>query len=280
MRTSIIRPSVVLLVGLGALSASSGCTVSAHTQTRYTAQQQVTKTSVGTWNGTQQITVYNQNGDLTIVADPNATTISLVATPFAFADNSDDAQAAIVDVTNTIAINESNGFAVSCSIAVSSHGSAANGTTGCQITVTVPAGSAQTGVNLAGQAHNGQLQAQGTFTAPAGGQVNLYSDNGEVSGVAIVGGARAHSGNGSVSASFTPTEGAVEEASSGNGDVALSLPANFAADQLTMTSGNGTVNITGFSDLTPSSTSRGTAGTGAKSITVTTDNGNVSVSSQ
>lgn len=278
MRTSIIRRSVVL-VALAALPAL-GCTVSAHTQTKYTAQQPVTKTSVGAWNGTQLIHVFNQNGDLTIVADPSTSNISVSAVPFAYADNSTDGQAAVVDVSNTVSIDESNGFAVNCTVATATHGSAATGTTGCELTVTVPAGSAQTGVNVTGHAGNGQLVAQGTFTAPAGAQVNLYSDNGDVSGVAVVGGARAHSDNGTVSAAFTPTVGAVEEVSSGNGDVTLSLPANFAADSISLTAPSGTVSVTGFSGLSATSTSWGTAGTGAKSITVTTGLGNVSVEAQ
>jgi hypothetical protein len=286
MGMSIIRGSVVVVGAVGALVIAA-CSVSTTpnsitltAQTKYTGGT-VTKQSQGTWNG-QLIHVFNQNGDLTIVADPNATNVSLTAIPFAYADPDAgaDAQAAIADVTNLIGIDESNGFAVNCPIAQSNHGTAKNGTTGCSLTVTVPAGTTQLGLTLDGHAGNGPLTAQGTFTADTGAQVILRSDNGDVSGVQIVGGAKARSENGTVTAAFTPTVGAVEEASSGNGDVTLGLPANFAADSLQLSAPSGNVNITGFSDITATSTSRGAAGTGAKSITVTTDLGNVTIQSQ
>ena len=57
-----------------------------------------------------------------------------------------------------------------------------------------------------------------------------------------------------------------------NGDIDLALPSDFAADSLSLAGGKDgkDVVITGFADVTAASTSRGTAGTGAKSLTAKT----------
>lgn len=250
------------IVSLAVVLAATGCTVSAtvKTQTKFTGQQ-VNKTEMGTWTN-QTIEIENLNGSVVVVPQQGLTQISVSTTPFAFADVQADAQPALADVTASVTIDESQPGKVYVHCAQSSkpYGSAGQGTTGCDsFTVNVPAAA----VALSATAHNGPIQTNGVITAGASQVVKIHSDNGDAT------------------ASLTPSQGSQLEASSGNGNVTLSLPSSFAADAITMTTGNGMVTVTGFAtDFTNTSTSRGTAGTGANSITAHTDNGDVEVKAQ
>ncbi len=253
--------SVVAAAGLSvALAAGCNATVTIKPQTKYVGANAVTKTSTRAVAAGDVVEIENANGDVIVTGDPTATKVSITTKVVAFADNQSDADAAIGDVTSTIAIDESTGkLYVHCSEAKSKHGSASSGTTACEgFTVTVPAGSAAAPANVKATAHNGAIMATGFL------------------GAAIV-----HTDNGDATASLSPGVGAAIEVSSGNGDVSLALPASFTVDTITLTAGGagGKVINADFSDVLQATSANRKAG-GAKSITVKTDLGNVTLKKQ
>jgi hypothetical protein len=236
-----------------------GCLLSAKTHAKYATAGPVAIAAQTKWTG-QSIVIDNANGSLTIQGTPGLMNIEVNALPFAFADNESDATIAVSDVSGTISLGEpgsaGNGtFAIHCGMAAAGHGSAPRETTGCDLVVAVPAGSQASGITLTATAHAGAIVA----TGPISGGVQLQSDNG------------------SVSASIAPTPGVTVAASTQKGDVTLTLPASFAADALSLQAPQGTVAIEGFSDLTPSSTSRGVKGSGASSVLASSASGNVTL---
>jgi hypothetical protein len=279
MRTS---PVSILALGFCGVIVSA-CSISTSpnsitlkTQTKYTAEQQ-TKEASAAWSG-EEIAIDNKNGDVTVQGDASTTKVSVTAKPFAYGDTRDvakgttgepDAQAALRDVIASIVIEESGGkITVRCGQANGNHGSAAQATTGCDgFTVKVPSGSAQKGLTLSAIAQNGSNTAT-NLTAADGAQIQIGSGNGSVSATGITGGANVKTDNGDLVASIAPTRGSVVEVTTGNGDIQLSLPSDFSADAIAFTAGR-KVTIEGFTDLTATSTSRGTAGAGASSVTAT-----------
>jgi DUF4097 and DUF4098 domain-containing protein YvlB len=276
--TTTIR-SLILGLGAAALAACSISTtpnsITVKTQPEFDGAA-VSKTATRDWTN-EPIEIENANGDVVVSGVPGLTKITVTATPFARADKEleADAQATIADVVTSLTIDESNGrFYVHCTTG-SAHGTSAAGNSGCKsFTVQVPAGSAAGGLALKATAHNGSINAT-NLAAAAGQELLILSDNGTASASGISGGAKVHSENGDVNASISPTQGAVIEASTKNGDVTLSLPANFSADVIQFKIGSGEkVTITGFgADLTAATTSRGTAGTGAASVLLESDFG-------
>jgi hypothetical protein len=275
-----------LVLGLVTAGLAVGCTVTVKTQTKYVSSSPTALTSSAAWVA-QPIEIENANGSVTVVSAAGATNISVSAVPFGYADNQSDGDAAVADVTSTVKLDEiapdttqPGHIYVHCAKAATAHGTAQTGTTGCDLTITIPAGSATQGVPLKVTSHNGPVSVS-TVTAVVGQQIIIQSDNGPVTATAITGGVKAHSDNGPVTASFLPTMGANMEASTEVGDVALSLPSNFATDHLTLTATQGAVTVNGFgADVTEKTTSRGAAGTGAGQIVATTGLGNVTLSSQ
>jgi hypothetical protein len=281
--------SIVGRVGVGALSVQSleGCSITAtdggvilKTQNRYVPAQPVQKQSVAVWTG-QPILVHNANGSVTVNGSATATGVTVSAVPFAFADpdKPSDGTQAIQNVTNTLGIDESSGtFVVNCSQATQQYGSAGVSTTGCDLTVTVPAGSASQGVALTAHTGNGTVTASQLYSA-SGVQIQILTSNGDASATGITGSAKVHSDNGHATGSVTPIFGSQIEVSSGNGDATLSLPASFACDALKLSAPHGNVTVgSGFTNqVTSTSTSVGTSGTGASSVTVSTDLGNASL---
>ena len=141
------------------------------------------------------------------------------------------------------------------------------------------AGSAASGVVLSVHSRNGGVTVSNVYAADAPNQLTIVTDNGTVAASGINGGAKVRTENGEATGSITPRKGSIVEVSSGNGDVALSLPTDFAADKLTLHGKK--VTVTGFGDLSGTSTSRGAAGTGAASVTASCDNlGDVTVKPQ
>lgn len=285
------------VMALGALSASVGaCSVSSSncgdggtcvtvkTQPETDGPQQ-TKTSQNAWVAGDVIEIANANGSVIVHGAPNATTISATMTPFARSDSAGDADAnaTIQDVIASFAIDyvpltDGSGFHrlyVHCDHG-KSHGTSNNANAGCKnLTVTIPA----SGLKLKAATHAGDVTAPDALTAADGQQLIFTTGAGSVSVANVTGGVMAHSDVGDASASVTPAVGSVIEVSSGNGNVAVTLPNNFAADHITLK--GDPINVTGFgTDFTKSSTSRGTAGMGAASITVTTDLGQCDVKSK
>jgi hypothetical protein len=246
-----------MVFGLSACAiAAVGCSVSvtAKAKTKFIGQNAVTAQGTMNWTG-QKIVVENANGDMS-VAIGSATTVSASMKPFAFANDDDKASAdlAIADVQTSFTITETaDEIHVQCGVG-KSHGSADNGLTGCDnLTVTIPAGSATTPNNLIATAHNGSVVVGGIA-----GSAIVHSDNGD-----------------STLTVATVTKGAAIESSSGNGDATLTLPGDFAADKILISvPSTGRFQST-FSDVTATTTSRGTAGTGAGSVVIKSDNGDL-----
>jgi hypothetical protein len=240
----------------------SGCTVSAtiKPQTKFVGSNAVTKTATRAFTATDVIEIENANGDVAVTGDSSVTNITLSTKVAAFADNQADGDAAIADLTSTIALDESAGkFYIHCSTANAQHGSAARGTTACEgFTVRVPSGSATAGLTIKATAHNGAITATG------------------LTGNAIV-----HSDNGDATASVTPTPAASIAVSSGNGDASLAVPAGFTADTVTLTPGGpgGVAVNTDFPDVLQATSANRKTG-GAKSIVVSSENGNATLKKQ
>ena len=251
-----MRTSLVLLL----VSTAVACTVTVKTQTKFVGDQPVTKTASRSYATTDAIEIENANGDVVVQGVPNLDKITVTTKVFSFADVKSDADAAIADVVSSIAIDESAGkFYIHCSTAKTGHGSAANGTTGCDsFTVQVPAGSATAPIALKATAHNGQINATG-----------------------LVGTADIHTDNGQATASVSTAPAAVIALSSGNGDAVLAVNADFTADAIVLTPGGPAAAkiTTDFPDLDQATSPHRAAG-GAKSITVSTENGTVTLKKQ
>jgi DUF4097 and DUF4098 domain-containing protein YvlB len=271
--------SLVARAGVGTFSAPTldGCSVTltdggviVKSQNKYVSTP-MTQASP-TWHGLP-ILVTNANGDVIVNGDPNATVVTAVAKVFAFADpdKQADGTAAISDTQSSFQVTaDASMIHVACKQASQQHGSAGIGTTGCDLTVTVPAGSANQGIVLSAHSGNGQVTA-GNIYEQSGSLMDLESSNGDATATGITGGAKVHTENGNAIASVTPAKGSHVEVSSGNGDATLSVPANFACDMLALAAPGGSVNVSsGFvNSVTATSTSVGMNGTGASSITVT-----------
>jgi hypothetical protein len=245
---------------VAAAAVVSGCTVTVKTQTKYTGDTPVTKTASRALATGDVIEIENGNGDVVVQGVAGLDKVTLSTKVFAFADVKADADAAIADVVNTIALDESTGkFYIHCNTASTGHGSAANGTTGCDsFTVQVPAGTTSAPITLKATAHNGQI-----------------------SGTGLVGSATIHTDNGQATASISTAPGAILEVSSGNGDASLAVNSDFSADSILLQPGGpGAAKIsTDFPDLDAATSPHKAAG-GAKSITVKTDNGTVTLKKQ
>jgi hypothetical protein len=238
----------------------AGCTVSVKTQTKFTGDTPVTKTASRSFAQGDVIEIENGNGDVVVQGVANLDKVTLSTKIFAFADVKGDADAALADLTNTIALEESTGkFYIHCNTATAAHGSAATGTTGCDsFTVQVPSGTTTAPISLKATAHNGQIDATG-----------------------LVGTAQIHSDNGDATASISTAPAAVIEVSSGNGDASLAVNSDFTADSIVLQPGGpGAAKVSAdFPDIDAATSPHKAAG-GAKSITVKTDNGTVTLKKQ
>jgi hypothetical protein len=245
----------------------AGCSVavSAKTQTRYTSDIP-SKSSTMDWAG-QPIAIDDAaldvlvNGGLNVTGDPTATKITVTGRAVAYADSTDEASAnlTIADVLATIVITEAaDSIHIACGHG-QAHGTSSVGHSGCELlNITVPGGS---------------TAKPAAITAKAG--------SGDVTVTGITGSVTANSnGSGDVSATVTPTKGSVISLS-GSFGVKATLPADFAADSITLTSDTpADLDTTAFPDVM-SGKGRGTAGTGASSITLTsTGPGKVVLASQ
>lgn len=240
-------------VTTGPCPDGSGTCTTLKTQTKYTSTTPYAGNAA--YDG-KPIVIENANGSLTVTGGAQAT-ISATATPFAFADNEADADAAMADMGITIDETSIPGkIHVQCTQPRSTHGSAASGTAGCQgMNVSVPSGSAAAPINLIITGHNGDVAA-----------------------TALVGQTILHADNGNANLTITPVTGMAIESSSDNGDVTLRLPSDFAADKIRIEANNGAFTTT-FSDITTATTTRGVEGTGAASVVLLTQNGNATLTS-
>lgn len=257
------------LIVLGAALATTGCSVSTtdnsitfKTQKKHIGAEQ-SKAAAADYTD-QEIQVTNSNGDVIVESDSGTTKVSVTMKPVAYYDDDkiDDARAVQEQVVSTFQLTEGDGkIIISCGQAKSQVGSSGTTTSGCEgLRVKVPT----KGVKVAMISRNGSVSAN-NLTAADGYTLDIRADNGSLNAT-VTGSAKVFSDNGDVTLNATPTKGSTLSAETGNGDITLSLPSNFAADVIAFSAGDG-VKVEGFSDLTDKSTSRGTKGEGAASIT-------------
>jgi hypothetical protein len=245
--------------------------------------------------------VVNENGDLTIVGDSPDANVHVTATPFVMAAPGDPSAAAMLaDVAKTVSVSAT---VVGCSYATRAYGDIPRGSSGCvDFVVHIPPGTpaAPTSVRLSAHTMNGPLTIESVNLADhdcmapgENGEMpitcpqqylppNALADVGDIIISGVTGSMIAQATKGNVAASITPNAPRPEstplgdgilasyiEVTSMNANAALSLPSDFAADALNLTSYGGAVTVTGFSDVTPNSLSRGASGTGARVIDLT-----------
>lgn len=280
---------LALGLGLGSLVILSACTIKStpggdgviiKSDTRF---ESMPTTKSAEFQAGDVIKVSNRAGRVTVNADPNATQVSATIKAYVLCDGEEKANGdRSVESTLTTFNVARNGteVTVACNLAKESFGTCVNSKSGCDIAVTVPSK-----VQIQVASGNGSLTQTGTLEPPTGAKVALGSENGDVSFGTIIGSAEIVTQNGDISGSFRPTVGS-EIFVKGDGagaEADIKLPSDFAADSLLIKAAKAEdIMISGFSDITAASTSRGTAGTGAKTISIDTSNsslGEVRVSS-
>jgi hypothetical protein len=252
------RVSTLVISAVAVSCFAIGCRASldVETKTRY-VEENVTREAEADWAG-EDIVIKDDavgisvNGGLTIVADPGATKVTATSRMLAMAFSEDKALAdqSIAEAKDTFKISTSNGVTtVECHHG-GSHGSSDSGSSGCELLeVHVPAGSATQPLNLNGQSGNGTLKvsASGAFL----GTLQVTSNGGDVDVTADA------------------NQGSTITASSEKADdVTLHVPADFAADSITLNADAQSIDTSAFADV-KSGSGRGTAGEGAKAITLT-----------
>ena len=252
--TTIVGAAIAL--SMFAVGCQASLTVK--TKTQY-VESGVTQSSPDDWKG-ESIVIKDEGsgqvvGDagLKIVFDSSVTKVTATATMNAWAFPEDKALAdqSRTEAKQTFQItSDGTTMTVACGHG-QSHGSSDSGASGCAyLEVHVPAGSATQAINVNGQSGNGDLtvNAKGAvigtlqLTQNGTGDVDVSADANKDSTLTITS----------------------EQA----GDVTLHLPSDFAADSITLNADAQSIITTDFSDV-KSGSGRGTAGTGAKAITVT-----------
>lgn len=225
MRSSFVSGVVSLVaVALAGCSVSTtGNSITFKTQPEFVDRGQAPKTSAKAWNG-EKIVIKNNgvnpmvgSGGLTINFDAQATNITAKADFVARADAEPEAKLSIADAIATFGIDEADGsFTVRCGNG-GAHGSSSAAASGCKrITITLPAGSAQKPLDLQISTGMGDITFAGT--APVVSRL-LVDDNGT---------------GGVVDVSANPVKGA-SIIVTGEDDVTVRLPADFAADRVVFT---------------------------------------------
>ena len=233
---------------LAATLALLSCVTTAPPQTKYAVPAPIVDTASAPWTG-QTLFIDDTNGDITVQGDPATTTVTVSFSPFAYASSTADADAAVADVMTTATFVEGDfGYLARCQTASADHGSATASSTGCDIVVNVPLGSAALGMPLSVTCRSGNITLTSLVTSTTS-LAWLYAANGNVTADGITGSFSAHADTGTVTASVNPTQGAVIAASADNGSASLSLPEDFSATTISVTVGSqGTLNVTGFPD--------------------------------
>lgn len=254
--------SIVGLLVLGA--ASSACTLSTVTnpdgsisitgksKTRFVSADKPVREQAYTG---QAIEVINDGvnpgsgAGIVINGSPGATKVVATASIVSWADGSEaeNAKSAQRDVIASFTIADVGGkIVVRCGHAKQDYGTATLGSSGCEgLTVTVPAGDAAKPVSVLARNGNSDIQVSGITG-------NLTAEA---------------QGAGDVEASITPTKGSLISIAA-EFDATLRLPANFAADKITLQAADPKdVDATAFPGV-KSGEGFGAAGEGAASISV------------
>lgn len=241
----------------GVVATSTGCQVEASikTKTRYTETNVVREDSADWAGGPIEIKIQgvgiSLNGGVNVVADPNATRVKATARmlAMAFAEEKANADQSISEAKNTFQIVNDNGaITVSCGHG-GTHGSSNAGESGCELVdIVVPAGSEQQKLDLK------VLSGSGTLTLQLANAV-----------IANVG---ANSAGGLTNADLPATVGGSISLVSESDDITAKLPADFAADEVILQADSDRIQYGPFPDL-KGATSRGTPGTGLRSLKLT-----------
>jgi hypothetical protein len=253
MRSSSVV-GVLAVVGIAALSACS-VAVTAKSKPEFVDSSQPAKTSTADWNG-EAITITNDGvnplvgaGGIQITVDPSATKITAKAIFAARGETETDAQASIRDAVATFKISEGGAFTVSCNHG-GAHGTSSVGESGCKLLqVTIPSGTDAKPMNLTVANGIGDISFTGAVTAS---KLNIQNKS-----------------TGDAEVKVKPVKGATISVVS-EFDATVSLPADFAADSVTLTGPDAGEDLvtTDFPGL-ESGKGFGTAGTGAASLSIT-----------
>ncbi len=259
-----MRTAFVALVGLAIVGASSGCTLSTVTnpdgsvtvtgksKTRFVSDQKPVREIAFT---NQTIEVLNDGVNpgsgvgIVVTGSPGATKVTATSSIVAWADGAEteNAKTAQKEVVDSFTVTEAGGkITVRCGHASKDYGTASRAGTGCEgLTVTVPAGTAAAPVSLVVKNGNSDIQVSGIT-----GSVTVEAQ-----------------GAGDAEVSVTPAQGSVISVSA-EFDALLRLPANFAADVVTLAADEAKdIDTSAFPEV-KSGLGYGAPGTGAKSITV------------
>lgn len=259
-RVSSVLFGSVAAVGL--IASTGACTVSAQTKDRFTEANYVL-TDTQAWNG-ESISInidgvtYSQNGGVTVIADPQATTITANARLLAEANSDDKASAdlTIGEVKNTFGISRATPgeIDIACGHG-STHGTSDGSLSGCELVeIHVPIGSATQKLNLKVLAGNGTLTL--TLNQATIGTVGANNNN-----------------NASIIANLPDTLGGnISIVSAKAGDMQITLPTAFTADSVDIEADPGATNVGPFTDITAlgggATQVRGTAGTGLATLKI------------
>lgn len=256
---SRVSSLVVAIVGLGIAASVMGCQVEASIKTKTRYITTVAREDAAAWAG-QPISIdiagvgFASNGGVSVTADPNATTVTATARLLAMALETEKANAelSMEEAKNTFTLtSDGSSIKIVCGHG-GTHGSSNGGESGCEkVDIVVPAGSAQTPLELKVLSGNGE--------------VNLQLANATLKGL----GTNAH---GLTDAILPATQGATISLVGEQGDdIKVSLPSDFAADEVIVQADADKISLGPFSEIKngQGAGGYGTAGTGLASLKLT-----------
>lgn len=251
-----MRTALVALAGLVASVSVTACTaqLTIKPTAEFVSDQRPQKEAAYTG---QVIEVLNDGPNpalgvtFTVTGAAGATKVTATAVVSSQGEQGDTENATIAnkEVLESFTVGEVGGkLVVRCGHATKDYGTVKRASSGCKsLVVTVPAGDATKPINLVVKSGNGGV----TVTGVTG---NVAVDA---------------TGSGDATVSATPAKDSVISVSSGD-NATLAVPASFAADLVTLSADEAKdIVTTDFPDL-KNGQAYGTAGTGAKSITVRT----------
>lgn len=254
---SRVSSLVLGTVVAGIVASLAGCQVQASvkTKTRYTID--AGREDTAAWAG-QAISIDIQgvgfaiNGGVSVTADPNATKVSATAKLLALAFEKADADLSIEDVKNSFTLtSDGNKITIVCGHG-GTHGSSNSGESGCEkVDIVIPAGSADKPLDLKVLSGNGEVTLQLASATLA----NLGTN-----------------AKGLTNADLPATKGATISLVGEQGDdIAVKLPADFAADEVILQADEDKIALGPFTDIKNGAGAggRGTAGTGLASLKLT-----------
>ncbi len=255
--SSLVFGTVVAAVALSV----TGCQVQASikTKTRFT-EPNVVREDTADWDGQQRIEIKIEgvgaalNGGVKVIADPSVKKVKATARmlAMAFSEEKESADLSIAEAKNTFTLsNSGDAITVSCGHG-GSHASSNAGESGCELVeVVIPAGSADKPLDLKVLSGNGGLV--------------LQLSNATLKNL----GTNAH---GLTNADVPATKGAnISLVGQEADDIAVKLPADFAADEVILQADEDKIELGPFADIKNGSGAggRGQAGTGLASLKLT-----------